>query len=129
MVNISNGYRSYMMVAIIICLVWLLCRQAVPTSKEQTIRTLMRQAGRYAVAAEQDANVVIRVLHAYYAAGYTWAVKDIATADEITRTMGVNFLEWQTKVQRVQDEATRALLLECPNIAPPRSILTQVSGE
>lgn len=95
----------------------------------QIIQTLMRQAGRYGVAAEQDENILIRVLHAYYAAGYTWAVKDIATADEIESVTGINFKEWERKVQEIQDNSTRLWISKCPQIAPPRSILTQVSGE
>ena len=44
---------------------------------------LVRQTARWATAAKQDKNILIAVLHANYAAGYLWALKDIASDEEI----------------------------------------------
>ena len=125
-------YELYIFVCVfLIILIWNYWTQkrVYRSNVTEVIQTLMRQAGRYGVAAEQDENILIRVLHAYYAAGYTLAVKDIATADEIEAVTGIDFKEWERKVQGIQDEATKMWVEKCPQIAPPRSILTQVSGE
>lgn len=47
------------------------------------INTLVRQTSRWATASKQDINILIAVLHANYAAEYLWALKDIASDEEI----------------------------------------------
>ena len=53
------------------------------TDKKSHIETLIRQASRWSVAAQQDDSPIIALLHANYGAGYLWALKDIATDQEI----------------------------------------------
>ena len=42
----------------------------------KNINTLIRQAARWSVAAQQDESPIIALLHANYGAGYLWALKD-----------------------------------------------------
>lgn len=92
----------------------------------KNIKTLLRQVARWAVAAEGDRDPMIAVLHANYAAGYLWALNDIATTEEIESATGINYLQFRDKITKVQDNATFKVVQACPEYAPPPSILTQI---
>lgn len=85
---------------------------------DETIRVLYRQAARYAVASMQDASEVIKVLHANYAMGYLLALKDIASSDEFQRVTGDDMLTFEKTVAQVQDDATRQLVEQRPDLVP-----------
>lgn len=90
----------------------------VADAKTPIIRTLYRQAARWAVASAQDDSEIIRVLHANYATGYLWALKDIASTDEFLAATGQEFLAFERSVVRVQDDATRRLVARCQGVLP-----------
>jgi len=85
---------------------------------DETIRVLYRQAARYTVASIQDASEVIKVLHANYAMGYLLALKDIASSDEFQRVTGDDMLTFEKTVAQVQDDATRQLVEQRPDLVP-----------
>lgn len=88
-------------------------------SKNQTlglrniVMTLYRQTARWALASVQDNSQIIKVLHANYATGYLWAIKDIISTQEFERITGENFLQFQNKIVSIQDEATKKLVDIC----------------
>ena len=55
------------------------------TVNNTKISTLLRQSARWAIASTQDDSAMISLLHANYAAGYLWAVKDIYSDVEIIK--------------------------------------------
>ena len=84
-------------------------------SRKSIIETLLRQSARYALAAEQDKSPMIAVLHANYAAGYLWALKDIATETEIDEVSGTQKLKkLEAYVKKVQDVSTKQVSGACP---------------
>ena len=85
---------------------------------ENVVSVLYRQCARWAVAAEQDKSEIIAVLHANYAAGYLWAIKDIVTTDEFKRIVGEDFLEFEKKIVKIQDDATFRLVTKCRAVVP-----------
>lgn len=87
-------------------------------SFSEIVGTLYRQCARWAVAAEQDRSEVIAVLHANYAAGYLWAIKDIATTDEFKRVTGADWLTFERKIVAIQDAAARRLVGRCSAVVP-----------
>ena len=94
------------------------------------INTILRQSSRWALAAEQNGNPLIAVLHANYGAAYLWALKDIASSEEIKRVTGVDVLEFQKKVTEAQDNATKKLAKLCPEYAADSDkYLAAVAGE
>ena len=97
--------------------------------QNEAISILVRQAARWSTAAQQDKSYLIAVLHANYGAGYLWALKDIATSEQIYEATGVNLLEFEKEIVSIQDEITKRVMMECPSYGPPRSYLTQVGGE
>ena len=82
--------------------------------KEMSIQTLIRQAARWAIASHQDESPIIAVLHANYAAGYLWAVKDIATDYEIERITNIKLNRLENYILDTQDLATKKLTQSCP---------------
>ena len=66
--------------------------------KENAIKNLLRQSSRWAIAAKQDKSPIITLLHANYAAGYLWALKDIATDNDIKSITGIDIIKFKQKM-------------------------------
>lgn len=99
------------------------------SSRSINIRKLVRQSARWSTAAEQDESAMIAVLHANYGAGYLWALKDVATPVEISLAAGINVAKFEQEILRVQDNATREMIAQCPSFGPESSYLTSIGGE
>lgn len=84
----------------------------------EVIRILYRQCARWAVAAQQDESEIIRVLHANYATGYLWALKDIASSQDFQRATGEDFMRFERRIVAIQDDATRRLVTACRDAVP-----------
>ena len=96
----------------------------------KSIEKLVRQSARYATAAQQDASPVIAVLHANYAAGYLYALKDIATDSQIHNATGIDVKKFKEHVTNVQDMVTRKTSDKCPEFVGDVDIyLAQIGGE
>lgn len=103
--------------------------KSIGTQQENAIRALVRQAARWSTAAEQDENSMIAVLHANYGAGYLWALKDIATDQEIEKATNIKITEFERAIISVQDMATKRMARLCPKYAPEPTYLTKLGGE
>ena len=95
--------------------------------KREIIRVLVRQATRWTLAAKQDKELIIAVLHANYGAGYLWALRDIATDDEIQQSTNVDILRLRDEIISVQDSVTRRLMNTCSDIAPKNNYIHHVA--
>ena len=96
----------------------------------EMINILVRQTARWATAASQDDNPVIAVLHANYAAGYLWALKDIATDEEIQNASNIQMKKFQKNIVDTQDKANKNLVKLCPNfIKTDNPYLAKIGGE
>jgi hypothetical protein len=94
------------------------------------INKLVRQTARWSTAASQDDNPVIAVLHANYAAGYLWALKDIATNEEIKNSSNVDMNKFQKNIINTQDKTNKKLATLCPNfIKTDNPYLAKIGGE
>ena len=93
------------------------------------IKVLTRQAARWSTAAKQDKNSMVAVLHANYGAGYLWALKDIASSEQIKSATGINLLNFEREIVSTQDMATKKMIRLCPDFAPEKSYLTEIAGE
>lgn len=97
--------------------------------KTQAIKTLVRQAARWSTAANQDKSPIIAILHANYGAGYLWALKDIATDNEIEKATGIDVLKFRDEIIKVQDNASKKMLMTCPKFSPEKTYLSQIAKE
>lgn len=81
---------------------------------DKIIQTLYRQSSRYAVASHQDKSPLIALLHANYAAGYLWAMKDIVSSQDFEKATGKNLLDFERNITAIQDKATQKIITQCP---------------
>ena len=89
----------------------------------------MRQASRWSTAARQDNTLMIKVLHACYGAGYLWALKDIASNDEIEKHANIDMFKFENEVTSTMDNAQMQLAVTCNKYPPKKSYLTTIAGE
>ena len=122
----------YLIIILLIIIVLLICHimfKKNDNDKSKIIKTLVRQAARWAMAAAQDKSVIIAVLHANYAAGYLWALRDIATDEEIKLATSIDVIKFRDEITKVQDMSTKRLARLCPKFAPDKSYLAEIGGE
>jgi hypothetical protein len=95
---------------------------------KQSINILTRQCARWAIAATQDTSPMIKLLHANYAAGYLWAISDIASDKDFEDASGIDYLRFKTQIMKIQDSATRRVSELCTNFAPEVNGLTAIAS-
>src|SRR5210317_665681 len=96
----------------------------------KAIEKLVRQSARYAVAAQQDESPVIAILHANYATGYFYALKEFASESQIHNATGIDVKKFKEHVTNVQDMVTRKTSEKCPDFVGEVDIyLAQIGGE
>lgn len=111
--------KTLLVMLLLLVVLWLVLeRNGSIVRPDKQTRVLYRQAARYAVAAEQDEQPVIAVLHANYAMGYLLALKDLVTAEEFKRSTGEDLLNFEQEIARVQDTATLKLVKQNPVLIP-----------
>ena len=57
---------------------------------------------------------MISLLHANYAAGYLWSLKDVATDEEIKKATSINIIKFSKKITTIQDLCTKRVSASCP---------------
>ena len=123
-------YILVIVVIFVILYIWL-NKTGKNDTMNKVISILYRQCARWAVAAEQDNSDIIAVLHANYAAGYLWAIKDIVSTNEFKSIIGEDFLEFESKIVKIQDNATRRLVNRCRSVIPitDEALVKAIYGE
>ena len=98
------------------------------SATRETIEILARQAARWSTAARQDANPFIANLHGGYGAAYVFALRQVASDEEIRRATGLDAIAFEREIVAIQDVAARRLLRVAPQLAP-RNSLARTAGE
>ena len=62
----------------------------------------------------QDKSPIISLLHANYAAGYLWSLKDIASDIEIQNATNIDIINFTEKIVDIQDKSTKKVSHACP---------------
>ena len=117
--------KNYMWILLVsIFLLYIIRKKS--CNKNEIVKTLLRQSARWSVAAKQDTNPIIAVLHANYGAAYLWALLDIIKTSDIK---GVDMIRFKKDITDIQDSATQNMIKLCPNIQPDNSYLSIIAGE
>ena len=103
----------YLYVVLALVLFYFLYRNS---GKDAQVKTLIKNAAKWATTAQQDASPVISMLHANYATGYLWALKDIAKPRDIHRITGIDFKQFEEHITNVQSMVTKKVIKKCPEI-------------
>ena len=94
------------------------------------IKIFVQEATNWSLASTQDKTPIIAVLHANYGTGYLWALKKLATAQQIKNATGLDILEFEKEIVQIQDEVTMKAVKACPNFAPnKKSYLSKIAKE
>ena len=108
-------YTHFFITLFISILIYIiLLKPHLKTKSTNAISTLIRGCSRWAIASKQDTSPLISLLHANYAAGYLWAIKDIYTSEEIYKSTGINIIYLQNEITTIQDNATKKVTNICP---------------
>ena len=75
---------------------------------------LVKQSAKWATTAQQDESPLLATLHANYAVGYLWALKDLYDTEEISKKAGVNITQFEEHILNVQDMVTKKVVKRCP---------------
>jgi hypothetical protein len=102
---------SIIFIVIVIGLLFFLIRRK--TNGADVVR-LVKQSAKWATTAQQDESPLLATLHANYAVGYLWALKDIYSTDEISKKAGVNITQFEEHILNVQDMVTKKVIKKCP---------------
>ena len=94
----------------------------------KNIQVLVRQAARWAVAAEQDTSPLIAVLHSNYSAGYLWALLDIANKEQIKSATNIDIDEFRKKIVNIKDKNT-INYQNYVRVCPKNNYLTKIAKE
>ena len=105
-------------VVVVVVLVIFMSRTSYATGDDALVRTLYRQAARYAVASIQDDAEVIQMLHANYAMGYLLALQDVASTEDFKRATGEDLNAFERKIAEIQDAATTRIIKDRPDLRP-----------
>ena len=103
----------YLMILIFFIVGYLLFRN---TGHASHVKVLVKQAAKWATVAQQDATPITSMLHANYASGYLWALKDIAKPKDIHRITGIDFKKFEEHITNVQSMVTKKMIKKCPEL-------------
>jgi len=127
----TRAYWSLFIVFLVFLIIGLLFSSSTDnlTSRERNwIQILTRQTARWTLAAQQDKSPVIALLHANYAAGYLWALKDIASTEIIEHVANIDVEKLTSEVVKTQDWATKQVVNLC-KIETENPYLAKIAGE
>jgi len=78
------------------------------------IKKLVQKTAKWATTAQQDASPVNSLLHANYAAGYLWALKELASDREIHNASGIDVKKFEEHINNMQEMVTKRVIKRCP---------------
>ena len=87
------------------------------TDNGYLINKLLKRSAKWATTAQQDDSPILSVLHSNYAVGYLFALRDIATPDEILKSTGIEIVQFEEHILNLQDSVTKKVVKKCPEFA------------
>lgn len=86
-------------------------------SLDAQVKTLVKQAAKWATTAQQDTSPYLSVMHSNYATGYLMSLKDITSPREIHRITGIDFVNFERHILNVQEMVNTRLKEKVPEFA------------
>lgn len=125
-----NNLFLILLVMIMIGLLWDNFVKNKCLDKDFIINTIVRGCARWASASLQDKSPLVAVLHANYASGYLWALRDVFSDKDIKDSTGINIIQFQKRITDVQDKATKLMVSVCPKYTTDiDEYLGKIAGE
>jgi len=94
------------------------------------INKLVKKSASWATTAQQDQSPLKATVHANYAVGYLWAIKEISTEFDIQKASGINLKQFEEHILNVQEMVTKKVTEACPKFAGDVDLyLSTIAGE
>jgi hypothetical protein len=120
---------AYIYLIVVIIILFMLMQNK-SRGMKHSIEKLVKQSARYATIAQQDKSPMTALLHANYAASYLYALKDIATENQIHNATGIDVKKFKEHIINVQDMVSKKTSETCPEIMGQVDVyLAEIGGE
>jgi hypothetical protein len=86
------------------------------------LKTLVSEAARYCVQADQDTNPLIATLNATTGKAFVTAARTLASDHDIQRVCKVQASELMQSCQTKQQNSVQHVMMQCPDIAPDSDV-------
>ena len=117
----------YIIIAIVA--VYFLFRRSTGINSD-VIQKLIKKSASWATTAQQDTSPLKATMHANYAIGYLWALKDISTEFDIQKASGINLKQFEEHILNVQEMVTKKVTDACPKFAGEVDLyLSSIAGD
>ena len=117
----------YILVAVIV--VYFLFRRSTGLNAD-LISKLVKKSASWATTAQQDQSPLKATIHANYAVGYLWALKDISSEVDIQKASGINLKQFEEHILNVQEMVTKKVTEACPKFAGEVDLyLSTIAGD
>ena len=90
----------------------------------QRLQTLVNEAARYCVQADQDTNPLIATLNATTGKALVSAARTLASDGDISRVCKIQASELMQSCQQKQQNAMQHVMAQCSEIAPDSDVAT-----
>ena len=105
---------NFIIIVVLCCVLYVTFIMRSNVDKDFVINTIVRGCARWASASLQDKSPLVAVLHANYAAGYLWALRDVFPDKDIQQYAHIDPIQFQKRITDVQDQATKLMIKVCP---------------
>jgi hypothetical protein len=118
--SVKNAVYVVAIVAVLLKLVtWFTNESSGRTRDRARLAMLVRNAARWSAAAEQDASLLMGLIHANYAAAYLQVLKESHEGAALDAAAApVTFVELEAQVMAVQNRLQARISEACPDIQP-----------
>jgi len=117
----------YIIIAIVI--VYFLFKRSTGVNST-VINNLLKKSAKWATTAQQDKSPLMANMHANYAVGYLWALKDLASENEIQTASATSLKQFEEHILNVQEMVTKKVTEACPKFAGEVDLyLSSIAGD
>jgi hypothetical protein len=88
------------------------------SDSDQVTKSLIKEAAQWSTVAQQDSNPLLALVHSTYGTAYLNIARHLGSDDDIARSSNLNLGEFRNTLSLNQQAAMRALLAQCPMMAP-----------
>ena len=110
---------------------WFNGKESFENDRKDMIRKLIRSSSRYSLAAKQDLNSLVKILHANYGAADMFSLKNLFSEKEIEEVLGSEEIrkKYEKAIIEIQDKSTREAVKKCPEFTSALDFLAKLGGE
>ena len=99
---------------------WVLSRsKRYPSHVVARVKTLVKDAAKWAAVAQQDQNPLMGLVHATYAMAYINVAREMFSAKDLQTLCGIDTDELYTMINHTQEQTAQQVGTQCPGLKLP----------